>query len=236
MSAETAQASAREMGIILVFAKAPVPGSVKTRLASALGPDAAAELARAFLSDTWTWLQTAAHGVAAPVLTLAGDPASIDFEGAEIWPQGSGDLGDRLARGVARALERAPWVLAIGADSPGLPEALLTQAIRALREGDQDSVIGPCDDGGFYLLGLRRCPEGFFNGLPWSETTTFEATLARLRELGLRTAVLDVWFDVDRPDDLERLAGLLARGDISAPATSAVLGRIAALKRNGMLA
>jgi rSAM/selenodomain-associated transferase 1 len=231
MSAGIAREGARGAGIILVFAKAPAAGAVKTRLASALGQGAAAELARAFLRDTWMWLQTAAEGEAAPVLALAGDPSSIDLPGAEIWPQGSGDLGERLARGITKALERARWVIAIGADSPGLPAELLRAAIGALREGEEDSVIGPCDDGGFYLLGLRRCPEGIFNGLPWSEATTFDATLARLRERGLRTAILDAWFDVDRPDDLERLAGLLVRNEISAPATYAALERIGALGR-----
>lgn len=213
-------------GIILVFAKAPVAGEVKTRLASAIGAEAAADLARAFLIDTWAQVQSTAGGRARPVLALSGDPSAIDLGGAEVWPQGGGDLGERLARGIQKALddEGAPWVIAIGADSPGMPSSLLSGAIRALDEAD--SVLGPCDDGGFYLLGLRRCPAGLLDDLPWSEATTFGATLARLRERGLTTAILGAFFDIDRPDDIERLAALHARGEVSAPATAAAIDRL----------
>jgi glycosyltransferase A (GT-A) superfamily protein (DUF2064 family) len=100
----------------------------------------------------------------------------------------------------------------------------LRDAIRALDEAD--SVLGPCDDGGFYLLGLRRCPSGLLDDLPWSEVTTFGATLARLRERALTTAILGAFFDIDRPDDIERLAALHARGEVSAPAAAAAIDRL----------
>ncbi|MBK6404775.1 MAG: DUF2064 domain-containing protein [Holophagales bacterium] len=142
------------------------------------------------------------------------------------WAQGDGDLGDRLSRMLQRALARAPAALAVGTDSPGLPGTLLDDARRAL--GTKDAVLGPSDDGGFYLLGLRRAPDGLLEGLPWSSEETFERTKERLLERGLSVHVLPPWFDVDRPEDLEPLRRRLVRGEIRAPATARALARLAA--------
>jgi hypothetical protein len=219
----------RRGGRILVFAKAPAPGVVKTRLAATLGEEGAASLARAFLSDTWSLLRGALKERAEAVIVLDGDPALIELDDAEIWPQGGGDLGDRLTSGLARglAMNEVPWVIAVGTDSPGMPASLLLRAIEALER--TDSVIGPCDDGGFYLLGLRRLPSGLLADLPWSEPTTFAAALARLQRSGLEPVVLDPWFDIDLPGDLDRLRALLSRGEVSAPATASALAALAAL-------
>ncbi len=203
-----------ERSTVVVFAKPPVAGEVKTRLA----PQArAAALARAFLVDTFASLRPLAW--ADPVLATTGeiDPA-LDLElAAPIWRQGDGDLGARIERVLQRALASAPRAIAMGADTPGLPIAALERAHEALRTAD--AAIGPTEDGGFYLLALRKCPEGLLAGLPWSHADTFAATLARLREHGLSTVVLESWFDIDRPADLERLRGLLAARVVSAPAT-----------------
>jgi len=83
--------------------------------------------------------------------------------------------------------------------------------------------VGPCEDGGFYLLGLRRCPPGLLRELPWSAPHTFMQTLSRLRERGLTTTVIAPWFDVDRPADLACLRALIARGELHAPATARAL-------------
>ncbi len=90
--------------------------------------------------------------------------------------------------------------ITIGADTPGLPRAAIERARAALVTAD--AAIGPTEDGGFYLLALRRCPAGLLGDLPWSQPSTFAATLARLHDRGLSTVVLDSWFDVDRPADL----------------------------------
>ncbi|HEX9641292.1 MAG TPA: glycosyltransferase, partial [Candidatus Krumholzibacteria bacterium] len=83
---------------------------------------------------------------------------------------------------------------------------------------------GPCVDGGFYLLGLRRCPVGLLDDLPWSARTTFAAVLKRLEQHHMGVAVLDRWFDVDTPEDLDRLAAMIERGEIHAEETAGVLG------------
>ena len=203
---------------VVVLAKAPVAGQVKTRLAS---PARAASLARAFLVDTVAALHSIAWADPVLATTAAIDPA-LDAELAvPVWMQGDGDLGARIERVLRRALGSAPCAIAMGADTPGLPHAMLERARDVLRTAD--AAIGPTEDGGFYLLALRRCPEGLLAGLPWSQSGTFVATLARLRERGLTTVVLDPWFDVDRPADLERLRGLLAARVVTAPATQRAL-------------
>jgi rSAM/selenodomain-associated transferase 1 len=211
----------RPEATLCVFAKAPRAGQVKTRLASAIGEAQAAALARAFLEDTWSAGKSLPWARAVLATT---DPAADEWVGMEcapVWSQGKGDLGDRLERVLQRALQETPAALAIGTDTPGLPPLLLSQAREALRSAD--AVLGPCEDGGFYLLGARRCPEGLLRDLPWSAPETFRRTLARLRERGLSTALIAPWFDVDRPEDLELLRSLIARGELHAPRTARAL-------------
>lgn len=220
----------RREATVCVFAKPPRPGLVKTRLAPAVGEVPAAALARAFFEDTWAAASSLpwARAVLATTEPAAGEWAGA--KGGPTWPQGRGDLGDRLERVLRRALHRTPAALAIGTDTPGLPPILLSQARSALRSAD--AVLGPCEDGGFYLLGLRRCPPGLLRDLPWSAPDTFRQTLSRLRERGLGTAVIAPWFDVDRPADLACLHALIARGELRAPRTARALE---ALERGGVL-
>ncbi len=212
---------------ICVFFKPPIAGQVKTRLIPAVGTEGAAALAEAFFRDTWKSVQ--ALGWAVPVL------ASTDVLGPEIlpqpdthvWLQGAGDLGSRIERILRRALMQAPMAMALGADSPGLPASFLERAHDALESAD--AVLGPCEDGGFYLLGVRECPPGLLAGIPWSQSTTFARTLERLNERGLKSVVLDSWYDVDRSEDLGRLWSQLANGAISAPHTAQVLSGLRAI-------
>ncbi len=210
-----------ERGFIAVFAKPPRPGEAKTRLAPEFGDAGAAALARAFFLDTWETISRLSW--AEPVLATT-DVAASEWrllDGARVWPQGDGSLGHRLGRILGRALERFPFAIAVGADSPGLPSALLEGARVALQTSD--AVLGPSDDGGFYLIGLRRCPSDLLTELPWSAPDTFASTLRRLDSRGLSTAVLPSWFDVDRPDDLRRLERRIGDGALWAPETARVL-------------
>ncbi len=212
---------------VCVFAKPAVPGRAKTRLAPEVGAEAAARLARAFFDDTWVaarrlpWTR--------PILATTSRKGLDPPVGAEVWLQGPGDLGDRLARILRRALRRSPCAVAVGADSPGLPASRLEDARRALR--DHDAVLGPSADGGFYLLGLTRCPPGLLRGLSWSVEDTFDRTRERLEIRGLSTAILGEWFDVDGFDDLMRLRRMIARGRVSAPHTSRALAALGGFSR-----
>lgn len=210
-------------GCICVFAKPAEAGKVKTRLIPVAGSDGAAALANAFLQDTWATVCRLpwAKAVIASTDTSISSLVSSD---SEIWLQGEGDLGARLERILKRGLETSAFAIAIGADTPGLPSSFLEQARFALRHAD--AVIGPSEDGGFYLLALRRCPTGLLAGIPWSQTNTFAQTLAKLKAAGLDVRLLDPWFDVDWPEDLERLKALAASGRIHVPKTRQTLERI----------
>lgn len=207
---------------LCIFVKAPQPGAVKTRLAATIGEEAAARLASAFFWDTLALADQLAQ--VRVVVALAGDEALFPMlrDRVEIWSQGEGDLGARMERNLRRALADSAHALVIGTDSPGLPLTRLDQAVTAL--DSHDAVLGPAEDGGFYLLGTQQCPPGLLADLPWSAENTRSKTLTRLEELRLSVKLLEPWFDVDREQDLERLRSLLRTGEIHAPATSRVLG------------
>jgi rSAM/selenodomain-associated transferase 1 len=209
-------------GIICVFAKSLRSEGVKTRLVPAVGKARARALAEAFLQDTWSVVSSLPWAKAVLAATdfsiaslLSGSP--------EVWRQGEGDLGARLQRVLKRALRSTSFVIAIGADSPGMPLRLFEHARSPLVEAD--AVIGPCADGGFYLLGLRRYPPGLLSGIPWSQPDTFARTVTKLSVIGLSFRILDEWFDVDRPGDLLRLVSLITAGEILVPQTQMVLRR-----------
>jgi uncharacterized protein len=208
---------------LCVFAKPPRAGDAKTRLAPAVGGEGAAALARAFITDTWATVTLLPW--ARPVLASTGPwPEGLLPAPVEVWQQGEGDLGARLESIFRRGLEVCPAAMALGADSPGLPLAHLEAARAAL--ADADAVFGPSDDGGFYLLALRRLPVGALANLPWSQPETRARTEERLMSLGLTVAHVAPFFDVDVPADLERLEAELNVGRIQAPATAAALATL----------
>jgi uncharacterized protein len=211
------------MSSIVIFARAPQLGEVKTRLGKAIGAERALALYEAFLDDTCALTQ----GLGARrVLAVAGDvdhPRIAHLAKSQrltVEEQGDGDLGDRMARAIARHVERGP-VLIIGSDAPTLPRAHLHQALDELMANDV--VIGPSDDGGYYLIGARVPVPELFVDVHWSTAEVLPTTLQRLA--GRSSLVLPPWYDVDSAEDLERLRGELQTLPPSvAPATRRVLG------------
>ncbi len=203
---------------VYVFAKAPVVGRVKTRLVPAVGAEGAARLASALLEDTLEALLAA--GRAAPVLAV-DEPEAFRGRGLPVEEQGTGDLGQRLERVLSRGLLRARAAVAVGSDTPGFPAPLLEECFRALETAD--AVLVPADDGGFTLLGLRRCRPGLLRGLPWSSPETLSATEGRLRAWGLKVVRVGGHYDVDGPADLARLRVELLEGTVQARHTQEVL-------------
>lgn len=205
---------------VILFAKPP--WQAKTRLAAVLGDAIAAELARAFLVDTWSLLRSIEWADPILATTDADDPFWSEWRGATVWPQGGGDLGDRMERALSRALETYRGAIIIGGDVPGVPVAAMNQTRDALQRADV--VMGPAEDGGFYLIGFRdECPQGALAGIEWSTNHTSEDTQARLRSLGLSILLVMPWFDVDVVDDLHRLKHLGERLRRTAPETARVL-------------
>ncbi|MFE9099460.1 TIGR04282 family arsenosugar biosynthesis glycosyltransferase [Actinomadura geliboluensis] len=198
----TAPAAAPDADLV-VIAKEPVPGRVKTRLTPAYTPGQAAALAEAALCDTLAAVAAAPAG--RRVLALDGAPGPWLPAGFTVVPQRGGGLDERLAAAFTDAWAGRPLVL-IGMDTPQVTPALLRRAARALR--DRDAVLGPAADGGYWLLGLRRPDPRLLRGVPMSRPDTGAAQLARLRGAGLRVGLLPELTDVDTPADARAVAAL----------------------------
>lgn len=190
--------------LLIVLAKAPVPGYAKTRLAKALGDEGAARIASRLLAHT---LQSALAAAVGPIqLCCAPDTTHPQFmlarqhPGISLCSQGEGDLGERMERAVARGLAAHRTVLLIGTDAPGLHGGVLRRAAAALHR--HDAVAAPASDGGYVLIGLSRPAPGLFTEVAWSTAEVMAQTRARAAMLGLSLCELPPLHDVDEPEDL----------------------------------
>ena len=194
---------------LAVMAKVPAAGEVKTRLCPPLAPAEAATLAECFLLDRLEQLREVPDADALVAFApRERRPALRGLVPADVRlvPQEGADLGARLDRVLTDLLaEGYTGAIAVDADSPTLPTAYLRRACAALREDAVDAVLGPCEDGGYYLIGLRAPAPALFGDMPWSTAAVTQEALARARRLGLRLVLLPSWFDVDRGEDLARL-------------------------------
>lgn len=211
---------------LLVFAKAPLPGLVKTRLASAVGAARACELYQAFLRDTAEAV-AGLDGVRAE-WWIEGSPSALEEILAERWhtrPQPAGDLGARLTAAVDEAFRlRGGPVVVIGTDSPLLTSERLRGVFEELG-GPDDAVLLPAEDGGYVALGLSRaCPEAF-SEIPWSTSRACEATVRSLERAGRAVRVLEPLYDVDDRESLERLVSDLRAAPELAPRSARALLR-----------
>jgi rSAM/selenodomain-associated transferase 1 len=193
--------------LIIVFAKAPNAGEVKTRLIPALGADGAAALHGQLLHRT---LVTATNAGLGPVeLHCApdeNDPFLRDCGrhfGIALAPQRGDDLGGRLHHAFEEALARHARVIVVGTDCPVLTEQHLRDAQQALAGGN-DAVLIPAEDGGYALIGLTQCDARLFNDIPWGSDTVLTTTRERLKELRWRWHELETLWDIDRPEDYRR--------------------------------
>lgn len=195
---------------LLVFARPPVSGAAKTRLAPALGADGAARLHAALVRHSLRQA-AAADPRALELWCAAAEPgdtlAALAREaGARVQAQAGPDLGARMAHALAGATADGTPAIVIGTDCPWLDAGALRAAAADL--DGADAVVGPALDGGYVLLGLHRVEPALFRRIDWGTGGVLAATRARLRALGWHWRELEARPDVDRPADLERLAGL----------------------------
>ena len=191
---------------VAILARAPIPGAAKTRLIPALGAEGAARLQR------WMLQRTVAMALVADVgpvsLWCAGDPAHPDFAvcrafgRVDLQPQPEGDLGERMLAAIASSSTPA-GTLVIGTDCPALGAAQLRESARAL--GDHDAVVIPAEDGGYVLIGMKTPAPEAFAGVDWGSARVMAQTRQRLAALGWRWQEADPLWDVDLPQDLDRL-------------------------------
>ncbi len=211
---------------LLLFAKSPRPGRVKTRLCPPLPPAAAAALAAWMIRYTVDLARAHWPG---PVSLWAWPDTrhplwrALEARGLPVLRQGPGDLGEKMAAALAWGIRRQGAAAVMGCDLPHCPPRVLRDAARALAGGRE--VIGPAADGGYYLIGLTRARRGPFRGMPWGGRRLFPRTLGRLGAGGRRPRVLPVLRDLDRWEDVAALAArwpplaeALARAGAPAPA------------------
>ena len=197
---------------MLVFTRTPVPGQVKTRLIPAIGAARAANLHRAML---WRTVATAAEARVGPV-GLWCSPASehpyiaeIQREfGLNVHVQTGADLGERMHLALRSQAGPNGGAVLVGTDCPFLETRDLQLAAQALREGC-DAVVGPAEDGGYYLIGVRKSHVAVFSGIRWGSGQVLAGTLQKFRDLGWRWRELTTRCDVDRPADLAAVADFL---------------------------
>jgi rSAM/selenodomain-associated transferase 1 len=200
---------AQDSNCILLFVKSPIKGQVKTRLAVDIGEDAAVGLYKCFVEDV--------------VSTVEGFDATFRFyfhppeakshfqqwlgEQHSYIPQAGNGLGERLKNAFIDAFDQGfSKVIAIGSDSPDLPESFLREAFEKLES--HDAVIGPSSDGGYYLIGFSENSfvSEAFDSIAWSTSAVFDQTQMRLKTHQLNVHLLPQWHDVDTYSDLDDLA------------------------------
>ncbi len=195
------------MNAVVIMAKMPSPNKVKTRLCPPLQPETAAHLYYSFLLDKIEQVRSmeGAHHF------LAYTPAAEEDFFIGIMPPGfnlilqvGGDLGERLANTSNSLFEKGyEKVVILDSDTPNLPPDYIREGLRRLE--DADVVLGPCMDGGYYLIGMRgRIPE-LFAGIPWSTRDVIKLTEKKARSVGKTVSHLGRWYDVDTVEDLKRL-------------------------------
>lgn len=211
-----------------IMGKAPVAGTVKTRLTPPLDGQQAALLYQAFMRDALLVGLSVPECCVSLVYPPTTDEAGLRSllpPGVSLVPQHGTGLGAGL-HGAFHQLwsSGADVVVLIGSDSPTLPVSLIVDAFTALERGECDVVLGPADDGGYYLIGLRDDQPGLFDDIAWSTDAVMRQTLERAKSLGLRVRQLDAWYDVDESASLVRLIEALGSDPRQhAPATRAAL-------------
>jgi len=194
-------------GRLLIFARAPVAGAVKTRLAASIGAAAAARLYRELVQGT---LDKALQARLAPVDLYVAPNTTHPFIRSlahrlpiSVQQQQGADLGARMYNALRDTLRNSEFALLIGTDCPVMTADYLNRACRELQAG-RDLVVGPAEDGGYVLIAARRAYRELFEAVPWGSAEVLQATRERAESLGLRYAELGVLWDLDTPADLAR--------------------------------
>ncbi|HEY2293531.1 MAG TPA: TIGR04282 family arsenosugar biosynthesis glycosyltransferase [Thermoanaerobaculia bacterium] len=216
---------------LLLFTKPAREGRVKTRLIGDLTPAQAAALHAAFLDDLLDRLREGGGFELRLAWALEPEEAVPAGPLPGVRQEGN-DLGERLYRALSGAAAEAGAVMALGSDHPTLPLEIVHRAFERVELG-ADVVLGPAEDGGYYLIALdsEAVAPRLFEGIAWSTDQVLAATLDRCRELGLAVELLPEASDVDTPEDLRRLAArMAAEGDLGCPRTRSLLASLGLLQ------
>lgn len=193
------------MNALIIFVKYPTPGQVKTRLGKIIGGREAAELYRIFVRETFALVKQISNCKIYVAFTPSQREESFDGiipKGFARFPQEGSDLGERMLNAFRHALAKTQPVVILGSDSPTLPQNYVEQAFDRLT--DSDLVLGPAEDGGYYLIGMKELHRNLFDNIVWSSDAVFRTTLHHAEELRLKVHLLPVWYDVDDLNTLRK--------------------------------
>jgi rSAM/selenodomain-associated transferase 1 len=226
---------------LVVFAKAPLPGQVKTRLLGILTPEQAAEVALCFLRDTFALMEAVQAEREALSLVLCYAPAdaieafeAADLDGCLLLAQEGADLGARLRNCFADLFAAGfEAIVILGADSPTLPAEIVMEAFDCLAAPSQ-AVVGPATDGGYYLIGLNQPQPQLFADIDWGSELVCAQTQSQAQKTHLALTLLPEWYDVDTPAELAQLQHEIAAGQAAPRWTSKFLQRLAKSRDSGL--
>ena len=192
--------------LLVIVAKEPVPGKVKTRLFPKFSPAVSADLYRCFLHDRIQEVSTLNEVDRAIAYTPedAGETfTTLALDGFELFAQKGKHLGERLNNIFLEKLSQGYKAVSIvDSDSPDLPKSLIKESFELLLSKRADIVFGPCYDGGYYLVGMRKPHPELFRNIPWSTANVLSVTLEKARKMGLNVKLLSTWNDLDTFEDL----------------------------------
>jgi len=194
-----------EKRCVVLFAKYPEKGAVKSRLSRYYGEDFVVDIYRNFITDTLETLSNGHYSYRVACYPGERKAEMIDEFGSKhlYMSQTGSDLGERMKNAMADLFSDGfRFILVIGSDIPDLPNHIIENAFRALES--HDAVIGPSVDGGYYLIGMQETTfvPDVFEGLMWGTTTVFQDTMKKFRENGYSLHILPMWQDIDRPGDV----------------------------------
>lgn len=219
---------------LIIFAREPLPGTVKTRLAATIGNEVSAELYQAMLLD----VLEASRKLTDVETVIFWDcedkslPQLAECYRCRSRRQGDGELGQRMQTAFAEMFSDGfSRCCIIGSDAPDLPLAYLQQAFDLLESDSTDTVFGPSSDGGYYLLGLKRVIPQLFTGIAWSTPLVLDQSLTASQTAGVTTALLPEWHDIDTLQDLDEF---LTRSDTLSAACSKT-AQLATALRQGII-
>lgn len=202
---------------IVIFAKAPIPGLVKTRLAGYLTPEECAELYKCFFLDIVASIDKLSYSLFVSFTPSEAENTIRELvsSGISVFPQAGNDLGERMFNAALyiSGLGKTK-IIFIGADIPFLNEDHIAQAVKSLES--YDLCIGPAYDGGYYLIGLKKPEPMLFKGIAWGTAKVLNQTKGRIEELGLKCSLLPILRDIDTIDDLACLSAQLHDDSIPA--------------------
>jgi hypothetical protein len=200
--------------IVVIVAKEPLPAQVKTRLCPHLSASRAAELYTLFIQDMVDEMSRLRESASDPsscvsvAIAYTPEESEAAFEAilpvpVPLFPQQGADLGQRLLHVFEKLCGKGyDQVHIINSDSPDMPRSLISESTKLLESPQTDLVLGPCADGGYYLIGLKEPVPELFREIPWSTDRVLEMTLERARTTGLSCALLEPWYDIDTFGDL----------------------------------